>query len=143
MAFTPFIVDRKIDYTVTQRFAVVAPDADAAVEILDQFVSESAQATPASPRQVVQLEDRMDQIENTCAFEVRVDTGAHELAVGPTLLESLARDRATNMLGLLRRISNFAAPSHLLREVDELLADLDAEVEANRAGLAAMTGSQA
>ena len=144
MAPKYFIVDRKIDYTVTQSYAVVADDAEQAVAKMEKFVEVGPATGAASeaPTDVVQFDDYMDQIENTYEVEVRQAPRGDEASLGKSLLELIVQARAEKMLALLRRISNAGLLGRDMgEEVDAMLEGIDKSIAEGKAQLKAVTGS--
>lgn len=146
MAPKYFIVDRKIDYTVTQSYAVVADDAEQAVAKMEKFVEvgpvPATGAASEAPTDVVQFDDYMDQIENTYEVEVRQASRGDEASLGKSLLELIVQARAEKMLALLRRISNAGLLGRDMgEEVDAMLEGIDKSIAEGKAQLKAVTGS--
>jgi len=142
-----FPVERTIDYTVRQRFLVLASDPDQAGELVERFAEETDWSVEAGKALgVFRVSDDMEQMENTCeVVPAQAPISGAAANVDESLAKLTVENSAQTMLALLRKIAMTpaiycAGTSALGMEVKALVDGLDLQISSPHDAVAAAAG---
>lgn len=130
-----YIIDRTLDYTATQRFAVAADSADQAEERVNDFTESDWSAESARRYGVAQISDHLEQIENSHAVRlvdvIDVQDGRPELQRG--LDRALLQENASKMRDLLKQVASnpqmyWGPTAKIGQDISAFLAGMDKQL---------------